>query len=143
MGLRFKDVVLVKELVRGLGVTLRHMLSRPVTVQYPTERKEPQERFRGLVRWDKEKCAACVLCEHYCPVNAIHIETGENEKGEKVVLHYQLNAARCMFCGFCVELCPVNALSHSPYYELAVYELDEAIFAEERMAGEPPITRYR
>ncbi|GAW94175.1 NuoI/complex I 23 kDa subunit family protein [Calderihabitans maritimus] len=143
MALRLRDVVLAKELIRGLGVTLRHLFQKPVTLQYPTERREPHERFRGLVRWDREKCAACVLCEHYCPVKAIDIVTGEGEQGEKVVLHYQIDASHCMLCGFCVEICPVNALSHSPYYELAVYDLEDTIYAQEKMAGEPPITRYR
>ncbi|KKM08766.1 hypothetical protein SY88_21880 [Clostridiales bacterium PH28_bin88] len=138
-----KDIGLAKELVRGLGVTLRHLFSKPVTIQYPTERREPFDRFRGLIRWDQEKCVACVLCEHYCPVKAIDIVTGEDEQGKKTVLHYQVDAIHCMLCGFCVEICPVSALSHSHHYELAVYESRDAIFAQERMAGDPPITRYR
>ncbi|MHB1127375.1 MAG: NuoI/complex I 23 kDa subunit family protein [Bacillota bacterium] len=143
MGLGLRDIGLAVELVRGLGVTLRTLFSRPFTVEYPTRRREPYGRFRGLLRWDREKCAACVLCEHYCPAKAIEIVTGEGEQGQKIVLHYQLDAVRCMFCGICTEICPVGALSHSPYFELAVYDREQAIFAQEEMAGEPPTTRYR
>lgn len=143
MSLGFKDLGLAGELIRGLGVTLRHMLSPVVTIQYPTQRREPHERYRGLVRWDREKCEACVLCEHYCPVKAIKITTGEGEDGKKKVLHYQVDALHCMLCGLCVEICPVDALSHSSHYELAVYKREDTVYAQERMAGDPPIKRYR
>lgn len=143
MSLGLRDVGLVTELVRGLGVTLRHLFKPTVTIQYPTERREPYPRFRGLIRWEREKCAACVICEHYCPARAIQITTGEDASGNKVILDWRLDASHCMVCGLCVEVCPVGALSHSHYFELAVYERAEMVFANERMAGEPPITRYR
>lgn len=138
-----RDLALTTELIRGLAVTLRNFLSRPVTIQYPAERREPYPRFRGLLRWDKEKCAACALCAHYCPAKAITIVTGEGENGQKVVNHYQIDVTHCLHCGFCSEICPVGALSHSPYYELAAYRREDTIYAQERMAGEPAITRYR
>ena len=143
MALGWKDVTLAGELLRGLGVTLRHLVKPGVTEQYPTERREPQERYRGLVRWDKEKCAACALCALYCPVKAISLDTAEGKDGRKVVLDYRLDASHCMTCGLCVEICPVGALSHSRHFELACYELTDLLFAGERMAGDPPITRYR
>ncbi|MDN5346633.1 MAG: NADH-quinone oxidoreductase subunit [Clostridia bacterium] len=143
MALGLKDIGLAMELIRGIGVTVRHFFQPTVTIHYPKQRREPYPRFRGLVRWDKEKCAACVLCAHYCPVKAIQIVTGEGKEGQKEVLYYQIDAARCMYCGLCSEICPVGALSHSPYYELAVYERQDAVYAQERLAGEPPIIRYR
>lgn len=143
MGLGLRDVGLAWELVRGLGVTLRHFFKPTVTIHYPTERREPFERYRGLVRWDEEKCAACALCAHFCPVKAITILTDEGPDGKKIVKYYEIDAAHCMYCGLCSEICPVGALSHSPYHELAAYEREDTIYAQERMAGAPPIKMYR
>lgn len=143
MGLGLRDVVLVGELVKGLGVTLRHLFKPPVTIQYPTQRRQTAPRFRGLLRWDESKCVACVLCAHYCPAKAINIVTGEKEDGAKKVMQYRLDAARCMVCGLCAEICPVGALAHSPHYELAAYEREDMVYIQERMSGNPPIIPYR
>jgi len=143
MGLGIKDLGLAVELLRGMGITFREMLKPPVTVQYPTQRRQQSEAYRGLLRWDANKCVACVLCEYYCPVKAINIITAEGPDGKKTVLDYRLDAAHCMTCGLCVEICPVRALSHSPDFELAAFEREEVVFHNEKMSGPPEIKKYR
>jgi len=143
MSLSLKDIKLTGELIRGLKITLRYMFKPSVTIQYPTQRREASENYRGLIRWDKDKCVACVLCEYFCPAKAIDITTGEDEAGNKKVLNYQVDASHCMYCGYCVEICPVKAIKHSEHFELSVYELEDTIYAQEKMAGDPPITKYR
>ena len=39
------------ELVRGLWTTLRFMFEKPVTVQYPEQKKPVKARFRGSGNW--------------------------------------------------------------------------------------------
>src|SRR5574337_1096847 len=71
------------ELVRGLGTTFKMMFERPVTFQYPEQKREVHPRFRGrhvLTRYDKglEKCIGCSLCAAACPADAIFVEASEN-----------------------------------------------------------------
>ena len=37
----------VVELMRGLGTTLKQMFDKPVTIQYPEEKRQVRQRFRG------------------------------------------------------------------------------------------------
>ena len=57
---------MLRELARGLGTTFKSMFERPVTVQYPEEKRPVRPRFRGrhtLKRYDNglEKCIGCAL----------------------------------------------------------------------------------
>ena len=68
----------LKELLKGLSVTGRHMFSRKITVQYPEEKTPQSFRFRGLHALRRypngeERCIACKLCEAVCPAMAIVI----------------------------------------------------------------------
>ena len=66
------------EVVKGLYITLKNMFFAPkVTIQYPEERRNYSERFRG-VHYIKatngvENCTACMLCPTVCPAECIHI----------------------------------------------------------------------
>ena len=69
-------------LVRGLSVTFKNLLKRPITIQYPEERLVVSRRERGTVlAWSAEKCTGCYTCERACPHGCIDIETPE--KGAK------------------------------------------------------------
>src|SRR3979490_3000710 len=73
--------LLLTELLSGLGLTLRYMFKRTVTVNYPYEKGPLSPRFRGehvLRRYPngEERCIACKLCEAICPALAITIEAG-------------------------------------------------------------------
>jgi len=112
----------VPELVRGLGVTLRHFFvntfgSREiVTIRYPEEKRVYPERFRGvhrlMLREDGSvRCVACMMCSTICPANCIHIEAGEREdSGEKYPVRFDIDEMICVVCGMCVEACPCDAI---------------------------------
>jgi NADH-quinone oxidoreductase subunit I len=79
--------LLLTELLAGLGITLRYLFRKKVTINYPFEREAHSPRFRGelaLRRYPngEERCIACKLCEAVCPAVCITIES--EPRGEPV-----------------------------------------------------------
>ncbi len=129
---------MLKPLIQGLMITAKHLAPNKITtVQYPTVKLQPSERFRGLHRLvptqDREKCVACYLCPTVCPAKCITVEAEENAKGEKYPKVYQIDMLRCIFCGYCVEACPVEAIEMTGDYELANYKREDFAFTKERL----------
>jgi NADH-quinone oxidoreductase subunit I len=115
-------------LIKGLATTLRHVFSKPVTLQYPEEKRPVYPRFRGhpelVVNEDNtRRCVACTLCMVVCPSNAIkNIVPVEGPEHEKYPEQFVIDLTRCIFCGFCQEACPKAAIKLNNLYELAQYE---------------------
>lgn len=113
--------VLGKGLFKGLGITLKHGVEREITVQYPEETPFLEERFRGSLCFQMEKCIACGLCIKTCP-NPNHVLTLETYVPEgskkKQTLRYTIDRQYCLFCNLCVEICPTDTLYFSHDFEL-------------------------
>ncbi len=109
-------------LLKGLKLTLKMCLSKPITYQYPEEKVPMTARWRGIQYFEKDergktKCVACGLCAIVCPSQCIYVETAEDEEGRRYPLTYEIDATRCIFCGFCEEACPVSAIFMGKTYE--------------------------
>ena len=131
--------LLLWELLSGLGLTLRYMFQRPVTVNYPYEKGPLSARFRGehaLRRYPngEERCIACKLCEAICPAQAITIEAGPRRNdGTRRATRYDIDMVKCIYCGLCQEACPVDAIVEGPNFEFATETREELYYDKERL----------
>jgi NADH-quinone oxidoreductase subunit I len=136
------DVTYLAATVAGLGITVRHFAKNLFlprkseeqlgfggappevrfrndieTIQYPEERVQYPERFRGLHRLTLRedgavRCVACMCCPTVCPANCITIipeESGDSSI-EKRPAVFEIDELRCVVCGLCVEACPCDAI---------------------------------
>jgi NADH-quinone oxidoreductase subunit I len=114
---------------KGMRITARYGVDpkEEVTLQYPEERWEVPERFRGFLHNDIKTCTACTMCVKVCPVDCISLESVRGADKKMVLASYDINIGRCMFCGLCVEVCPPKSLKHTGGYEMASLERGELI----------------
>ena len=131
--------LLLTELVKGLGISIRYMFKRPVTLNYPHEKGPLSPRFRGehaLRRYPngEERCIACKLCEAICPAQAITIEAGPRRNdGTRRTTRYDIDMVKCIYCGLCQEACPVDAIVEGPNFEFATETREELYYDKERL----------
>ena len=69
----------LKGLIKGMGITFRELLKKPITVNYPLEKETPVPRARGVIALDPEACTVCMLCARECPDWCIYIEGHKEE----------------------------------------------------------------
>jgi len=124
----FKDL---KELIRGMGITGKHLGRHAITIQYPEQRWTMPERSRGIVVLlsDKEtgelNCTACELCMRACPTAAIKIVAPRGEDKKKHLQVFEVDFGVCCFCGLCEEACNFCAIKLAPKYEFSVLDKNE------------------
>jgi NADH-quinone oxidoreductase subunit I len=129
-------------LVKGLGITLKHMLSPSITQQYPDEKPDLPARTRGVIALKMENCTVCWKCSRECPDWCIYIEShkethppagGGRARSVKVLDRFAIDYSLCMYCGICVEVCPFDALFWSPEFEYAEYDIFNLTHEKDRL----------
>ena len=126
------------ELCSGMFLTLKYMLKKPVTINYPFEKGKLSPRFRGehaLRRYPngEERCIACKLCEAVCPALAITIESEPRDDDSRRTTRYDIDMTKCIYCGLCEEACPVDAIVQGPNYEFAKETREELFYDKEKL----------
>ncbi len=119
-----------KALIKGMFLTLRYMFTPAITYQFPKEKRETAERFRGVLSFHPEICISCEMCVRVCPSDVISMEWVRNETTKKKDLTwYQIDYAKCNVCKLCEEVCPtkVKSVHHSNEYEVVFEDRKDAI----------------
>lgn len=125
-------------LLQGLGLTLRRLFSKSITIQYPEKKYKVPARWRGVHYFRKNDagettCVACGLCVAVCPNACITLEIGEQADGSRYPLKYEIDPWRCIFCGFCQDACPVSAINLGENYEQAYYHKEDFVLDTKKL----------
>lgn len=127
---------------KGMSITFKNFLQKPVTKQYPEEKRAVPDRTRGrhvLHRYEDglERCVGCLLCQGTCPAGAIYIEAEENtkeapvSKGERHAKVFDVDLLRCIYCGHCEMACPTNAITLENNTALAGFTRESLLMHKE------------
>jgi len=127
------------EMLLGMKLTARYMVTPKTTIQYPEEHTPMSPRFRGLHALRRypngeERCIACKLCEAVCPALAISIDAGPRDQdGQRRTTKYEIDLFKCIFCGFCEESCPVDSIVETRLHEYHFEHRGENIMTKEKL----------
>jgi ech hydrogenase subunit F len=88
-----------------VGRSLRGLVSRPATRNYPIEVREPFPGARGTLEFDLDSCIFCMLCARKCPTGAITCVRDER--------YFAIDQLNCIACGICVDVCSRDSLQLS------------------------------
>jgi formate hydrogenlyase subunit 6/NADH:ubiquinone oxidoreductase subunit I len=131
-------------LLKGMAVTLRHLVKHNTVIQYPDEKQDLAPRTRGVIALKEENCTVCMLCGRECPDWCIYIDShketlppkreGGRPRKRNVLDRFAIDYALCMYCGICVEVCPYDALFWSREFEYAELDIRELTHEKERLS---------
>ncbi len=120
--------------LKGLLMTFKTILRKPVTAQYPKERLPVEPRRMGfpMLMWDKNVgepyCTACMVCIRECPTQCMSATMKDNplqaegkSARRKIVESFEINIGRCILCGICVDVCNFDAIEMSYETELSTF----------------------
>ena len=111
--------IYIPMILKGMLISLREFVRKPVTFNYPEKKPKVSERFRGEHRLTKDaegrmKCVACYMCATACPADCITIEAQaappDWEGRDKIPKVFEIDMLKCIYCGYCVEACPKEAI---------------------------------
>jgi formate hydrogenlyase subunit 6/NADH:ubiquinone oxidoreductase subunit I len=147
----FKDLWRgIVTVLNSMAVSSRHLFTRSVTLQYPTQKWEMPERSRGRLLNRIEDCIGDGQCARVCPTSCITVKSEKRGKNEPPALTsdgtskklrtyvFDIDMTLCCYCSLCTFACPTGSLIMTPEYEYSVYDKKDHIyhFANEPQRGE-------
>lgn len=132
----------------GMKITLKHIFTRSVTVQYPAVKMKMPERARNRLFVNIDDCIGCNQCAIACPVDCITIETikstpdvdlgmtSKNTKKRLYVPLFNIDIAKCCYCGLCTYPCPTECIMMTDVYEFSEYNRKDLIYSFSNMPAE-------
>ena len=137
-GFAGETVDLCRAVGKAMRVTFVNLFRAPVTVQYPTVKREYPDRFRGVlaltydVETGEENCIGCRLCEYICPPQVIKVEMLKAPK-RNYAKTFTLELYACEFCELCVQVCPTDAIIMLKTFDLATSDRREMLLDKDRL----------
>lgn len=89
-----------------------------MTREYPAEKVDLPERFRGHLFNDVDKCITCKLCLKACPVDCFVIDGERTEDNKLRPSRFDIDLTKCIYCGLCTRACPTDCLTMEGGFEL-------------------------
>ena len=142
--LTLSEKTYLPQIAAGLKITLKNIFRPTITLQYPEERPEIPENYRGVPTLVKdpngrEKCVSCQLCEFVCPPKAIRIKPveldaeGDTAHVEKAPEEFEIDMLRCIYCGYCQEVCPEEAIWLQDTFSVSGYTREELVYQKDKL----------
>jgi NADH-quinone oxidoreductase subunit I len=139
------------DLIDGLRLTFGYQNPKEIyTEQYPLQRPQVAERYRGAPRLNNNPetnetlCIACDLCALACPEHLIVVGSERNPATRrKELTTFTYDLSRCMFCGLCEDACPTDCLELTQDFEMAAYDRQGAILNREALEKGSQPTEYK
>jgi formate hydrogenlyase subunit 6/NADH:ubiquinone oxidoreductase subunit I len=103
---------------------IKNLFKKPITINYPKEKVNLSQNFRGMLYVEKEKCISCGLCKMVCPTNAVTLALKIKEiKGDGIIYKKtvhdikSIDMGKCVSCGLCVDICPVKIIQFTNQFD--------------------------
>jgi NADH-quinone oxidoreductase subunit I len=138
--LTFWESIYIPAILSGLRLSMKRILGKRVTLQYPDEEHEFAPNYRGVHRLNKDddgriKCVACEMCAASCPAHCITIQAKEVDwpDRDKIPSLFEIDELKCIFCGYCVEACPEDAIHMTQEYHMIARKREDMIFGMDKL----------